>query len=317
LWTVETHPGVVGLLAFVRSGGPAWLLAVPAVALACAIAVVLPVAGRYGLALLLQMAIFALTLAGLAAFQGSGTSDVNGPAISSFLVTMPAMLLAIVTALADTPPLDSPLIYLNMTYWGRIGYLRALAHSAHRLGWDLATPSGTGRIYATSSYLGGRREAQIVSGYSLQSNSLSGAGAGYWIKVQINTLRPTFGVTISRQRVPAEITARATSGTVAGGPLPLRFHVMAPQPPSAEWQSRFTQQIAHGRAYLRGVQSAVRVVRGGLLYTRFSPFRMARRYGEIEPLADWLIGLAALLEELAPDAPVAPPAPLDLLPPAR
>ncbi len=50
---------------------------------------------------------------------------------------------------------------------------------------------------------------------------------------------------------------------------------------------------------------------------RFSPFRIARRYGEIEPLAEWLIGLAALLEELAPDVPAEPPAPLDLLPPTR
>jgi hypothetical protein len=44
---------------------------------------------------------------------------------------------------------------------------------------------------------------------------------------------------------------------------------------------------------------------------------MAPRFGAIEPLADWLVGLATLLEELAPDAPVAPPAPLDLLPPTR
>lgn len=33
LWTSESHPGVVGLLDFVRHGGPAWLLSIPIVAM--------------------------------------------------------------------------------------------------------------------------------------------------------------------------------------------------------------------------------------------------------------------------------------------
>ena len=109
----------------------------------------------------------------------------------------------------------------------------------------------------------------------------------------------------------------AVTGTVGGGLVRLRFTVMTSQPPSADWLNRYTQQIARGGAYLRSAQALVRVVRGGLMYSRFSPFRMARRFGEIEPLAEWLTGLATLLEELAPDAAAEPPAPLDLLPPTR
>jgi hypothetical protein len=316
LWTTSARPGVVGLLAFVRAGGPAWVLAAPALALATVFAAVLPAAGRYGLVLLFQAGTFALTLAALATFA-PGTTTTNGPAISSFLVTLPAMLLAIVTALGDVAPLDSPLIYGNMTYWGRIGFLRALSHSARRLGWDLTTPSSSGKIYTTGGYLGGRREAQVVSGYTMQSSTLTGAGAGYWIKVQVNVLRPIPGATIKRQMRPLEPSIHAATGTVAGGLVPLRFTVMTSRPPSADWLNRYSQQIARGGAYLRSAQAAVRVVRGGLMYSSFSPFRMARRYGEIEPLAEWLTGLAALLEELAPDAPAEPPAPLDRQPPTR
>jgi hypothetical protein len=117
--------------------------------------------------------------------------------------------------------------------------------------------------------------------------------------------------------LPRWIRHSSTStGVVGGGPLPYRFYVMTPRPPGVDWQSRFTQQLAAG-AYLRGAQAVVRVVRGGLQYSRYNPFRMPRRYGEIERLTEWLTGLAALLEELAPDDPVAPPAPLDLLPPTR
>jgi hypothetical protein len=316
LWTTSARPGVVGLLAFLQRGAPAWVLAVPLVALATVAAAVLPVAGRYGLVLLLQATTFALTLAALATFA-PGTTDTNWPAISSFLATLPAVLLAIVTALGDVAPLDSPLVYFNMTYWGRIGYLRALSRSARRLGWEVSTPIASGRVYATGGYLGGRRDAQVVSGYTMQTNTLTGAGAGYWVKVQINALHPTPGATITRQRIAKDLAARATTSTIASGLLPLRFYVLAAPPPSAEWRDRFSRQIARGAAYLRGPQTVVRVVRGGLLYTRFSPFRMARRFGEIEPLADWLTALAALLEELAPDVPTEPPAPLDPMPPTR
>ncbi|HEV2236454.1 MAG TPA: hypothetical protein VGR57_07300 [Ktedonobacterales bacterium] len=316
LWATSVRPGIVGLLAFVRSGGPAWVLAAPLLALATLAAAIMPAAGRYGLVMFLAFATFWLVLLALATFA-PGATDVSWPELSSYFATNPALLLALITVWGDAAPLESPLIYGNMTYWGRVGVLRALTASAHRLGWAVSIPNGTGQFYTTGGYLGGKRDVQVVAGYSLQYDSMTFTGGGYWIKAQVNALRPIPGAMILRRRIHRDLAARATTGTVAGGPWPLRYYVMTPRPPSADWQTRFTQQIVRGRAYLGGRQPVVRVVRGGLLYARYNPFRMPRRYGEIERLAEWLIGLAALLEELAPDAPVAPPAPLDLLPPTR
>jgi hypothetical protein len=300
LWTNSAWPGVVGLL----------------VALGTVVAALLPIAGRYGLVLVLQFSTFVLSLVVLATFA-PGPTDSNWPLVSSVLVTMPASILAIVTALGDVVPLDSPLVYCSVTYWGRTRCLRALERSARRLGWQISTPTGDGRVYTTGGYLGSRRDAQVVSGWNLTHPTRGLAGSGYWVKLQISLRRPTSGAIIGRQRLPKSFAARAITGKVQGGILPLRYSIISyRKPPGAEWQSRFTQQIAAGATYLRGVRDIVHVVPGGLRYAHFSPFSLARRYGEIEPLADWLASLATLLEELAPDAPVEPPAPLGLLPPS-
>src|SRR5262245_15303513 len=65
LWTSESHPGVVGLVDFVRRGGPAWMLSIPLIAITIVIVGSLPVAGRYGPVLILQAAVFALLIAGM------------------------------------------------------------------------------------------------------------------------------------------------------------------------------------------------------------------------------------------------------------
>jgi hypothetical protein len=46
----------------------------------------------------------------------------------------------------------------------------------------------------------------------------------------------------------------------------------------------------------------VQLAAGGILYTYFRMMRLPPRNGEIEPLVDWLTGIATLLEEIAPPA---------------
>jgi hypothetical protein len=315
LWTSDAYPGIVGLLAFVRRGGPAWLLCIPLVAALTALAGCLPAAGRYGLVFVFQTATFALTLAGLAVFQANGHALLNLAAISSFLVTLPASLLAIVTALADTPPVDSPLAYVTLTYFGRVRHLRALSASARRLGWEISGPAGAARAMLVGGYYGGRRHAQVVSGWSMQG--ATAADSGYWFKLTVTSPSPLPAFRIARQKVPPEVAARAVTGAVTGGLNSLRFYVLPRygQQISQAWTERFIQHIASGKGYLRTARETVQLAPGGLLYTHFSMLRLTAKSGEFEPLLDWLIGVAMLLEEIAPDAEtVAPPPTTDYTP---
>lgn len=312
LWTAASHPGVVGLIAFVGQGGPIWLLSIPAVAALTLLVASIPAAGRYGLVFILQCATFALTLAGLAVFQGDGRAAVNWPAVSSFLVTLPATLVSIVTALADTPPVESPFAYFTLTYIGRVGHLRALLASARRLGLEVSGPSGADHALTAGGYYGDRRSVQMVSGWS--TPQASAADAGYWYKVTVTSPSPLPSFQIARRVIPRAVVARAVTGTVAGGLMPLRFYVIPPygKPISESWTARFSQQIAEGKRFLRSRRDMVQLTPGGLLYSHFSTLRLTAGSGQIEPQVEWLIGVARLLEEIAPSAEsVAPPGPPD------
>lgn len=308
LWTSAAHPGVVGLVAFVRQGGPLWLLAIPLVAALTLLVASIPASGRYGLVLILQFATFWLTLLGMAAFQGDGHADLNWPAISSFLVTLPAGLLSTVTALADTPSVESPFAHFTLTYVGRVGHLRALLASARRLGWEVSAPSGPASALVAGGYYGDRRNVRVVSGWSTpQTNP---ADAGYWFKVTVTSPSPLPSFQIARRAIPRAVAARAVTGTAAGGLLPLRFFVLAPhgQRISDTWTARFAQQIAEGKRFVRTHRDVVQLAPGGLLYSHASMLRLSAKSGRVEPLVDWLSGLARLLEEIAPPIEeVAPP----------
>ena len=164
LWTSEAYPGIVGLVAFARHGGPLWLLSIPLVALMTALAGSIPVAGRYGLVFLFQTATVVLTLIGLATFQHNGHAALNIPAVSSFLVTLPAGLLSIVTALADNPPVDAPLAFFTFSYFGRLGHLHALNATARRLGWEVEMPRWPALALTATGYYGSGRSVRVVSG---------------------------------------------------------------------------------------------------------------------------------------------------------
>jgi hypothetical protein len=315
LWMSESHPGIVGLLGFVRHGGPAWLLSIPVVALLIVIIGSLPIAGRYGPVFILQAALFWLVLLGMANFQGDGHSALNMAAVSSFLATIPATLLAIVTGLADTPPVASPLAYFTMIYIGRVHHLRGLLASARRLGWEVTGPEGGERAVTVGGYYGGRRTVRVVSGVSGMGNSAS--DQGYWFKVTVTSPSPLPSFQIARQKIPPYLASRAVTGTLAGGLRPLRFYII-PQydrPIPNEWVQRFTQQIARGMGFVRKLRESVQLTPGGILYTHFSMMSLPARSGDIEPLVDWLIGIASLLEEIAPTVEqVAPPATDDFAP---
>ncbi|HEV8189937.1 MAG TPA: hypothetical protein VGP82_00385, partial [Ktedonobacterales bacterium] len=147
------------------------MLSIPLSAITIVIDGSLPVAGRYGPVLILQAALFALLLAGMASFQGDGHSALNVAAVSSFLVTLPATVLAVVTGLADLPPVTSPLAYFNMIYIGRIRHLRGLLASARRLGWEIRGPEGAERAFTTGGIYAGRRTVRVVSGVSCKDAS--------------------------------------------------------------------------------------------------------------------------------------------------
>ena len=300
LWESEAYPGVAGLLAFVQHGGPTWLLSIPIVALLVVILGSLPVAGRYGLVLVAQAALFALVLAGMANFQADGHSALNLAAVSSFLVTIPAMLLAVITALADTPPVTSPLAYLTMYYMGRVGHLRRLLASARRLGWEVSGPEGASRAITVSGYSRDRRVVRVVSGVSAMGESAP--DQGYWYKVTLTSSRPLPAFEIARKKFPPHIAARAVTGAVTSGRRPLQFYVVPPhgRPLPAGWPDRFTRQVAAGRDFVRVPRESVRLTSGGILYTSFHMMRLPAKSGEVEPLVDWLSGVAALLEEVAP-----------------
>lgn len=299
LWTSEAYPGIVGLLAFVRHGGPIWLLSVPLVALMVVLAGSIPVAGRYGLVFLFQTATVALTLLGLATFQADGHAALNIEAVFSFLVTLPASLLSIVTALADNPPVDSPFAVFTFSYFGRLGHLRALNATARRLDWEVEMPRLPALALTATGYYGGGRSVRVVSGATYTNYSPNGP-AGYWYHVTVTSPRPLPGFSLSRKPVPPEFVSHAVTGKVAGS---LNFHVM-PQDGrhvSDAWAQRFTQQLASGKRYLRMRRDGVTLAPGGLFYRHFNPFRLSPKSGQIEPVVDWLIGIATLLEEIAPE----------------
>lgn len=308
LWQSESHPGVVGLIDFVGHGGPAWLLNIPLVAVLAVIAGSLPVAGRYGLALILQAALFALTLAGLATFQADGHSAVNLPAITSFIVTLPATLLALITALADVPPITSPLAYLTMNYMGRVGHLRRLLASAHRLGWATRGPEGKARALTIGGYYGdyaggysgARRSVRVVSGMSGMGEATT--DQGYWYKATVTSPSALPSFEITRKKLPPHIAARAVTGKLSGGTRPLQFYVIPPygRPIPDAWKERFARQVTAGKDFVRSARDGAQLTPGGILYSSFRMMRLPAKSGDIEPLVGWLAGIASLLEELAP-----------------
>ncbi len=289
-----------GLLGYVQNGGPVWLLSIPVVALLVVILGSLPVAGRYGLTLVFQIALFALVLAGMASFQADGHSALNLAAVTSLLVTIPAMLLALITALADTPPVTSPLAPLTMHYMGRVGHLRGLLASARRLGWEVREPEGKARALILTGYSRDRRAVRVVSGVSAMGEATQ--DQGYWCKVTVTSPRPLPTFEIGRAKIPPHIAARATTGKLVGGRTPLQFYIIPPygRPLPDAWAERFAHHIAAGQSFVRGRRDSVRLTSGGILYTRFKMMRLPAKSGEIEPLIDWLCGAAALLEEVAP-----------------
>jgi hypothetical protein len=300
LWESASRPGVVGLLDFVGHGGPTWLLSIPVVALLLVIIGSLPVAGRYGLALVFQAALFWLVLVGMANFQADGHSALNLAAVSSFLVTIPAMLLALITALADAPPVTSPMAYLTMHYMGRVGHLRGLLASAKRLGWETRGPEGKARALTISGYSQDRHSVRVVSGVS--AIGVSTADQGYWYKVTISSPRPLPSFGILNGKLSPHIAARAITGALSNGQRPQWFYVI-PQygrPLPDGWVERFARQVATGERYVRARRESAQLTSGGILYTSFRMMRLPAKSGEIEPLVDWLCGVAALLEEIAP-----------------
>ncbi len=315
LWTSESHPGVVGLIDFVRQGGPAWMLSIPLIAIVIVIVGSLPVAGRYGPVFILQSALFALLLAGMAVFQGDGHSALNMAAVSSVLVTLPATVLAIMTGLGDAPPVTSPLAIFHMMYIGRIRHLRGLLASARRLGWEVRGPEGAERAFTTGGAYGGRRTVRVVSGVSWQG--ASAPDQGYWYKVTLTSPSPLPSFEIAHSKIPPYVASRAITGEVGSRLRPLRFYVIPKyhQPIRDDWAQRFTQQIARGRDFVGHARASVQLTPGGVLYTQFRMMSLPARSGAIEPLVDWLIGIAALLEEIAPPVEeVAPSASDDFAP---
>ena len=308
LWESASHPGVVGLIDFARHGGPVWLLSIPVVAILTVIVGSLPVAGRYGLVLLLQVALFALTLAGLATFQADGHSAVNLPAITSFIVTLPAMLLALITALADVPPVTSPLAFLTMNYMGRVGHLRRLLASARRLGWETRGPEGKARALTIGGYYGGyagsytgmRRSVRVVSGVSGMGEATQ--DQGYWYKVTVTSPSPLPTFEITRKKLPSHIAARAVTANLTGGVLPLQFYIIPPhgRPISDAWKEGFARHVAAGKGFVRSARDGIQLTSGGILYSSFRMMRLPAKSGDIEPLVNWLVGIASLLEEIAP-----------------
>jgi hypothetical protein len=299
LWTSAAYPGVIGLVAFVRHGGPAWLLSIPLVALMVVLTGSIPVAGRYGLVFLFQTATFWLTLIGMATFQANGHAALNVEAVSSFLVTLPATLLSVVTALADTPPLDSPLAVFTFSYFGRLGHLRALNATAHRLAWKVELSGRPVPTLAASGYYGSGRSVHVASGATFTNYGPNGRG-GYWYHVTVTSQRLLPGFAVSRDKIPAEFVAYARTGTVAGS---LNFYVIPPSGRhiAGSWMQRFAEQVASGKRYMRTRHNRVEPIPGGLLYTAFNPFHLTPECGRIEPLVDWLMGIATMLEEIAPE----------------
>jgi hypothetical protein len=314
LWTSGAHRGVVGLIDYVEQGGPVWMLGIPLLAILIVIVGSLPVAGRYGPVFILQCGLFALVLAGMASFQGDGRSALNMAALSSFLVLLPATLLAIVTALADAPPVTSPLAIFSLVFIGRLGHLRRLLANAQRLGWEFSGPTGADRVFTAEGSYEGRR-VRVLSGISFQGET--SADRGYWLKVTVTSPSPLPTFEITRQKIPSYVASRAITGKVGGGLIPPRFYVIPSYDHSIsdEWRLRFARQTAIGRAFLRSLRSGVQLTSGGILYTQFRNLRLTRRSGDIQPLVDWLIGIATLLEEIAPSiAEVAPTATDDITP---
>jgi hypothetical protein len=262
----------------------------------------LPVAGRHGPVLLFQCALFALTLAGAAVFQrnGHGLFAVNMAVATSWLVTMPVTLLTLVAALADLPPISSPLAYPALHYMGRVGHLRGLLASAKRLGWETRGPEGKARALTISGYSQDCRSVRVVSGVS--AIGVSTADQGYWYKVTISSPRPLPSFGILNGKLSPHIAARAITGDLSNGQRPQWFYVI-PQygrPLPDGWVERFARQVATGERYVRARRESAQLTSGGILYTSFRMMRLPAKSGEIEPLVDWLCGVAALLEEIAP-----------------
>lgn len=306
LWKTAAHPGIVGLLDYVRHGGPIWLLSIPVVALLIVFIGSLPVAGRYGPVFFLQAALMFLTIFGAANFQakqGGGHAAVNLAAASSWLITLPVTLLVVITALADTPPVTSPLALFNVSYIGRIRHLRRLLASARRFGWEVSGPEGSAYAYTVSGYYGGRRTVRVVSGLTWDYGAVT-PDQGYWYEVTITSPSPLPTFEIAHQRISPYVAAHAVTGSFGGGLVPLRFYVIPPhgQQPREEWVRRFAQQVASGKGFVRRVRESVQVAPGGILYTSFRMTHLPAKSGEIAPLVDWLIGIASLLEEIAPPA---------------
>lgn len=299
-WTSSHLPGVVGIVQNVRSGGPVWLLAVPAVAVLTFVLALLPVPGRLTLAVYASTALFALTLLGLANMQGGGRSDIGNTALSCAIAAIILPLLCLMLAMSEPVPLDAPLARIAFVYWSRYRHLLALRAFGREHTMRVSGPAGAEHALTLDGFYDAEHPLTITSGAAFKMSREQ--SATYTLSVKMGSPADILAFRISYEQPGKKLRGRIVAGvSKARRTLALHFYfVPAPGaylPP--DFIARITPLVEAGRPFLKK-NDFVLATPFGIRWTHKSYYRLTRKDAQLEPVVHWMRQLVSALEPVSP-----------------
>jgi hypothetical protein len=305
LWEVDSQPGVMGLWQFTQAaGGPLWTLALPTLAAALTLLLLIPLPGRHTLGFALGACVFGFSLAALTALTaltGSGVRMLSVPTLMSLLAVLPLPILGLILAFGDVPPLDSFLAHGSWVYWGRIRHLRALRRYGADHLWQVITPHGTDSSLTVKGMYDADHRVQAASIAHFQLSA--GSGTPYFLQVDMSSPRDIIGFRISFVRPEKEVAQRTYAGEARARRQRTIYYFLLPGPHTpipAAFAPRFAQVIDAGRSFLRARDFVV-ATPYGIRFTHYSgAFQFSPKEANLDQYLTWMRKLVALLEEVTP-----------------
>jgi hypothetical protein len=302
LWEVDSQPGVTGLWQFTQqAGGPLWTLALPVLAAALTLLLLIPLPGRHSIGLALAVSVFGFSLAAIFAMTGPGVHTLSIPTLISMLAAILLPVLGFVLTFGDVPPFDSFLAHVSWVYWGRIRRLRALRLYGTRRLWQVVEPHGTDSSLTVSGMYDADHRVKAASVAHFQLSA--GSGTPYFLRIDMSSPRDIVASRIGFTKPEKDVYQRAFVGEARARGNRTIYYLLLPDPRTpipASFAPRIAQVIDQGRELLR-VRDFVVATPYGIRLTHYSgAFQFSPKEANLDPYLTWMRSLVALLEEVTP-----------------
>lgn len=308
LWECAALPGVRGLWQYVREGdGPAWTLAGPALAALTALVALIPATGRHSLNALFAAGAFGFSLAALGNFQIDGHSDVNGPAVSTILVSLVVVILALALAFGDVPALDAPLAHASLVYWGRLRHLKALRRYGQQCGLAVSEPGGRDMDQTLTGMYDPEHPVKITSGASFKLSSRS--QTAFFLEVRMGSPRDIVAFRIGWTPAPKQLRGRVVGGELKVSAVKRLYFYVVPDPRmpvGQEFIQHLARVVEEGLPFLHSGDYVQATPHGIRYYHRARWFGLPPRDAALDPTIRWMRQLVGLLETVTPLDSAAP-----------